>query len=111
MEQESSVWLSESPISMIEGETITYNIIYLDATQIGLPSVIVYMDGDDVTSTVMPTGEHSISGNSLTLKPLTACNGDGGNKYVLVIQAVVDGNTERRKLQINVLRENQPGDE
>ena len=39
------------------------------------PTAVVYdetLNGTDVTSTVMPSGTHTVSGDVITLKPLTA---------------------------------------
>lgn len=47
---------------------------------------------------------HVINGNVLTLKKLRALSTDGGARYVLVVEADVDGNRERRKLLIHIVR-------
>ena len=92
----------ESPINMIEGETITYSLTWLGSTSLSPPTAIVYRNKADITSTVMTSGSHSVSGNVQTLKPLLAGSTDGKKKYVVIIECVVDGNTERRKLIVNI---------
>lgn len=100
----SDILLVESPISMIEGESITFNITWQGAGSLSSPTAIVYKKGADITSTVMPSGSHSVSGNVQTLKPLTPSTNDGGQKYVIVVQCEVDGNTEKRKLMVNIVK-------
>ena len=100
----TNVLLIESPIDMIEGETLTYSLTWQGASSLSNPAVSVYKDGNDITSSAMPSGSHSVFGNVQTLKPLTAGSSDGGKKYVVVIQCSVDGNTERRKLIVNVAK-------
>ena len=100
------VAIVESPIDMIEGEIITYTVTWEDAISLSSPTAIVYRRAEDITSTVMASGSHSVSGNVQTLKPITAIAGDGGSIYVVDIQVVVDGlNTEIRKLLINILKD------
>ena len=94
----------ESPTSMIEGETITYSVTWQGASSLTGPDAIVYKDGADITSTAMPSGSHNVSGNVQTLKPLVAGTADGRKKYVVIIECTVDGNTERRKLIVNIAK-------
>jgi hypothetical protein len=95
----------ESPIEMIEGEVITYSIVWEGAASVANPTAAVYRNGEDYTVTAMASGDsHSVSGNVQTLKAITAGAQDGGEEYVVVIQAEVDGNTERRKLVIEILK-------
>src|SRR3990172_1421494 len=82
MESETTVWLIESPVVMVEGEQIAYSVDWQGAA------------GD----------EHVITGSVLTLKKLRARSGDGAARYVLVVEAEVDGNLERRKLLIHIAR-------
>ncbi|MCH7662564.1 MAG: hypothetical protein IH859_01675 [Chloroflexi bacterium] len=94
----------ESPISMIEGETISYSLTWQGASSLASPAALVYKDGADITSTAMPSGSHAVSGNVQTLKPLLAGGSDGRKKYVVIIECSVDGNTERRKLVVNIAK-------
>lgn len=94
----------ESPINMIEGETITYSLTWQGASSLSSPNAFVYKDGADITSTAMPSGAHAVSGNVQTLKPLEAGATDGRKKYVLIVECAVDGNTERRKLIVNIAK-------
>lgn len=96
----------ESPISMLEGETITYSLTWQGSNSLSSPTVLVFKDGTDYTSTAMPSGSHSVSGNVQTFKPLVTTAGtDGGKRFVVIIQCVVDSNTERRKLLVNIRRQ------
>jgi hypothetical protein len=103
----TDVLLIESPINMIEGETITYSVTWQGASSLSSPTAKVYKDGTDITSTAMSSGSHSVSGNVQTLKPLVAGSTDGKKKYVVIIEVVVDGNTERRKLIVNIVKASQ----
>lgn len=98
----TELWIKENPISMIEGESIVFGVLYEGATSVSSSSVTIYKNGTDITSTAAP-GSSSESGNVVTMPQITAGSSDGGDKYVLVISATVDGNTELRKCLINVL--------
>lgn len=100
----SELWVIESPVDMISGETITFSVTFQGATSVTSPSATVYLNGTDYTSTAMPSGSHTASGNVATLKPLVAGANDGGEKYVVAVSATVDGNTELRKLMVNILK-------
>ena len=105
----NEIWLIESPVTMVEGEAVAYSVDWLGANKVESPSVTVYKNGQDVSSSVMISGDsHVVSGNVVTLKKITAASGDGGNRYVVVVECVVDSNTERRKLLVHVVK---PGSE
>lgn len=89
---------------VIEGSTLTYSLTWLGASTLASPSAKVYMNGTDVTSTVMPSGSHSVSGNVQTLKPIAFQSGHGGNVYVVEPSCTVDGNNEVARFKIRVLR-------
>ena len=98
-----SLWIVESPIEMVEGETITYSIEWLGTSSLSSPTATVKFNSQDVTSTVMPSGSHSVSSNIQTLKPITAATAHVRGSYIVTIQCTVDGNTEIRLLEIRVL--------
>lgn len=105
MNEGNGVWLIESPITMVEGEQIAFSVDWLGASKVTDPAVDVYKNGTDITQEVMNADdEHVISGNVLTLKKLRARETDGGARYVMVIEANVNSNTERRKLLIHIIR-------
>ena len=109
MAKEKEIWLIESPVTMTEGEVIAYSVDWLGASTVSSPSVTVYRNGSDVTSTTMISGDsHVVSGNVLTMKKITAVANHGGSRYVVVIQCTVDSNTEIRKLLIQIV---DPSDE
>lgn len=80
------------------GETVTYNITVEGTNAPTSPTATVYKGRSDVTSTVMPSGSHSASGQVITLKPVTALV--SGVEYSVMVTATVAGNTEQRKLII-----------
>lgn len=110
MANEKEVWLIESPVTMVEGEVIAYSVDWLGASKVENPSVTVYKNGADVSSSVMVSGDsHLVSGNVLTMKKITAGSNDGGARYVIVIQCDVDNNTEIRKLLVQVVKASDEG--
>lgn len=110
MSKDNEIWLIESPVTMVAGEVIAYSVDWLGASKVESPSVTVFRNGANVTSSVMVSGDnHVISGNVLTLKKITAGSNDGGSRYVVVIQCGVDNNTEIRKLLIQVVKPYEEG--
>ncbi len=103
------IMVIESPINMVEGEILTFNMTWIGATSGSSPTATVYRKGTDYSSTAFTSGTHSITGTPpvQTLKALTAVAGDGGKKYVVIIKAVIDSNTEIRKLLVRVVRDEQ----
>ena len=98
-----NIYAIESPIKAIAGEQKTYTLEWKGATTIGSPAVTVYKSGEDITSTAAP-GTASVNGNSIELPAITFGANDGGSKYVVVVQASVDDNTEKRKIVIEVVK-------
>ena len=93
------IWVRESPLDVIEGETLSFDMTWEVGTTFSSPAAKVYKNGRDQSATMMPSGTDVITGRVQTLKPITAFKAD--NVYVVVIQCIVDGNTEIRKLQLN----------
>lgn len=83
----------ESPVKLVEGESITFSLTFWDS--VTSVSCLVYRNNTDVTSTVMPSGSTSVSGKVATLKPATALV--GGARYVFSVTGTVAGNTRVRK--------------
>ncbi len=99
--KEDEIWLVESPITMIEGEEFTFGHTWEDADSVATGTLAVYKKGTNVTTDVT-TGAHSIAGAVHvwpTIKSLV-----GGETYVAVIGATVDGNVQKRKLMIYCVR-------
>ena len=94
--------VKESPLTAIAGETLTYSLTWLGASNLSSPAAVVYYKNSPVTDTAMPSGSHSVSGNVQTLKPITFDNAWVNNFIVVNIQCVVDNNTEIRKLKIYI---------
>jgi len=101
---DNTLWVLEGPQTMREGETVTYSLTWLGGTNLSTPSAIVYKNGTVVTTAVMPSGSHSVSGNVQTLKPVTIPAGYGGSTIVVEASCIVDGNTEKRGIQIKCLK-------
>ena len=98
----TSLWVKESPLTAIEGETLPYSLTWLGSSNLSTPTASVYFKGSDVTSTAMPSGSHSVSGDVQTTKPITFDSAWVNNFIVVAFQCVVDSNTEIRKLKIQV---------
>jgi hypothetical protein len=97
----SSEWVEESPIALVAGTAYTLSLTWLGATTVTVTSATVYRNGVDVTSTNMPSGSHSASGNVATFKPLTALVAN--TTLIIIFTCVVDTtNTEIRKLRVEV---------
>lgn len=85
-------------IWMFPGETVTLNITVEGSNAPTSPTAAVYKGRTDVTSTVMPSGSHTVSGQVITLKPITALVGN--SDYALMYTVTIAGNTEQRKIII-----------
>ena len=96
----NDVWLKQSPIDQIEGDNISipYTVVFDGITTVAVNEITVYKDGQDVTSTVMPSGNHTVAGNRLTMKALTALEYPGD--YIIVIEVDVDGVDDGWKLKV-----------
>lgn len=90
-----------SPIWVYPGETVTITITVEGTNAPSSPSATVYKGRTDVSSTNMPSGSHSVSGQVITLKPFTA--GVGNADYSVIVIATVAGNVENRKLVIQCI--------
>lgn len=96
------IWTVQREVAMLEGEAIAFSVAFVGATNVSSPASTVYKNGADYSGTVQ-SGSDSVSGQTVTLKMISAQAGDGGSVYVVVVQAVVDGNTEKRKFLIRVV--------
>ena len=105
MSIDSTIYLIESPVTMIEGEQIAFSVDWQGAASVSDAAAWVFKNGADITAQTMDAGDEIIiNGNVLTLKKLRARSADGGARYILVVEALVDGNRERRKLLIHIAR-------
>jgi len=93
-------YVLESPYYLIEGSSITWSITFDGATTVATPVATAYKDETAVTSTIFPTNTPTASGNVVTLSAATGFL--GGERYVIVLSAVVDGATLLVKLLVIV---------
>lgn len=98
--KEDSPWAVGNPLEIIEGSSISIDCIFWDTPS--SPDATVYKNRADVTSTNMPSGNHTVNGDVVTLKPLTALV--GGNRYVIDVQATVGGDTYIKKIMVKAGR-------
>lgn len=107
-----AIWVREQDtpeeLEMVEGSTITYSVTFEGATSVSTVSAEVFVNGNpsDQAATIFPSGSTSASGNVATLKPFVATAAVGGKKCTVAVTATVDGNTERVKFEIFVVKEN-----
>lgn len=102
---EASVWLVESPITMVEGEQIAFSVEWQGAARVDQAEASVFKNAVDITDAAMAGADaHVVNGNVVTLKKLTAGANDGGGRYVVVAEADVDGNREKRKLLVKIVK-------
>ncbi len=102
---ERTLWLIESPLAVIAGEELTCRVEWLAAGRVEDPAAWVFLDGVDITAEVMPgEDEHRVRGRVMTLKRLAPRPEDGGQQYLLLVQALVDGDLQRRKCLVEVAR-------
>lgn len=96
----NDVWLKQSPIDQLEGANVAipYTIVFDGVTTVTVNQITVYKDGTDVTSTVMPSGSHTVAGNRMTMKPLTQLTYPG--EYIVVMEVDVDGTDDAWKLKV-----------
>ena len=90
--------VNESPRYTVAGESLTMLWVFEGATSVSSPVVTGYKDGTAVTSTLFPTNTPTASGNAVTFSPLTGMV--GGDTYVVVLSATVDGSTRLIKLVV-----------
>ena len=95
------IWRFDDPVIatvwQYPTETYTYVIVVEGTNAPSSPGVAaVYKNGTDVVTTVMPSGTHTVSGQNITLKPLTLLT--AGSDYAVIVNATIAGNTESRKL-------------
>ena len=95
----NQVWVRESPYYMTVGESLTFSYVWEGSgSAVSSSDTKVYLDSVDVSSTYL-SGSSSQSGRTTTCE-VFAPTIEG--KFVLVISASVDGNTEIRKCLIYV---------
>lgn len=95
------VWVVERKQKGEEGAALAYSLNFIGASEVSSPVSKVYRNGTDISSTVQ-SGADSVSGTIVTLQVITLQTDHGGSIYVVEVEAVVDGNTEKRKFLIYV---------
>jgi hypothetical protein len=100
------IYATPKIITLLAGSTPTCSFEGIDVPVLSNPVAYVYQGGTDTTATNMPVGAATVSGNIITTPALADLQ--GGNKYEVVIEYVVDGGKMLKKTQIEV---KDPGDE
>lgn len=101
----NDIWVDESPYSCTEGDVLPFSVTYEGAssvTSVGA-TMAIYKNGtgSDLAGTML-SGSITASGNILSLKSITLVAGNGGNQYVVVVGASVDGVFLVRKIELEV---------
>ena len=97
-------YLQESPISLDSGSTTTIAIRYwgVPSSASAVVKKVTVAGETDVTSTVMTSGAVSVSGSTLTLKPLVLAAANAGYEHIVYITATVNSDITVKRLKINV---------
>lgn len=90
------IWAVESPVEVVEGESVTYACTFWDTPSI--PSAVAYRRNQTVTTTVFPTNFPTASGYIVTLSPATGLV--GGGRYVIVVSATVSGDVRKKQIML-----------
>jgi len=98
---EDEVWAVESPVDVVEGESVTFACTYWDTPS--SPSAKAYRRNLTVTTTVFPTNSPTASGSVVTLSPATGLV--GGGRYVIAVTATVDSDTRVRKIMLKCAKD------
>lgn len=102
----NNIWVNESPITCVEGDEPAFTITLSGVTTASNPSTKIYKNGQDTTSTNIPTGSASASGNVITLPVIK--NLIGGSIYVVSTKVTLDGVVGTKKIMLIVQK---PGEE
>jgi hypothetical protein len=102
----STVWTNPDTITLVEGSTGSLSLLWEDCGAISSPDAKAYLNMENVTTTLFPTGSDSSSINIQTTPALSGLV--GGSDYVIAFQATIDGKTVIRKLRLHCVK---PGDE
>ena len=100
------IWITEGPQDVVEGSELNMSVTWLgNVTLTGTPVVTVYKNRSLYTSEAIPSGSPTLNTPVISLPKIHFLDGDGGSTYVIVVEAVVDGNTEPKKMQFNVIKD------
>jgi hypothetical protein len=105
------IWTNPRSVPLIEGVGIPFDLEVEGAEDGAITSqaATVYdKHGNDVTSTVMPSGSHTVSGNRISFKKLTALDPEL-SPYLALWDFTFNGADERRKTQFIVQSKEQAG--
>ncbi len=101
MKSDNDIWVDESPRYFTEGDAPAFSITYEGASGVTAAgaTMTIYKNGSgsDLGDTML-TGSLTADGNILNLKVIAFASGTGGNDYVVVVTASVDGVTQVRKI-------------
>jgi hypothetical protein len=101
----NDIWVDESPYSCTEGDVLPFAVTYEGASAVSAAAatMAIYKNGTgaDLSGTML-SGSITASGNILSLKTITLVAGNGGNQYVVVVGASVDGIFLIRKIELEV---------
>jgi hypothetical protein len=101
----NDIWVDESPYYCTEGDILPLAIAYNGSSAVvsAGATIAIYKNGTgaDLSGTML-TGNITAAGNILSLKTITLAAGTGGNQYIVVVYAVVDGVGRVVKIELDV---------
>lgn len=98
-----SNWMADSPRGVSASDEFTITDTLVGGTTISAISSKVYLNGTDVTSTNMPSGSGSYSGNAYTTPVIKALKGN--NVYIVATVVTIDGIKITRKCELRVQKD------
>lgn len=96
----------ESPVYAIETDSVTFSCNFW-TTVSSVTAVTCYVNKQDKTSTLMPSGSHSASGSVVTLKALaiSALTGAGGKRIIINVKVVINSDTITKQIVVIVRKD------
>ncbi len=92
-----------NPILAIEGESRTLAVKWTGGETVAVVAITCYKNESDYSTTAFPSGSTSVSGDTVTWKPLVITAGDGGEIYIIASKCTVDGDTLIVRTYIQIL--------
>lgn len=96
---EDIIWNKEGPRHVVGGGIYTWSATWEGNPTISSASIKIYQGSTDTALTLISTYTCSVTGSTVTLPTITI-PASPAREYVVCITAVIDGNTDPRKILI-----------
>ena len=103
----NATWVKESPVTVSASDEPVFAITYTGATTITSPTAAIYLSGNDSPCTSTNMSGASVATGNVVSTPVIK-NLKGGNTYIVVITATVDGVKMARKIELRVQKDSAP---